>query len=107
MNIKKIKVEIYKTSLTVLIEPKRELALKWIEKMNGEAPPINAIGACYTPKVNGPFIWIKNLKNTSILCHEVTHACYGILDSHGVEVTASNHEALTYLQTFILDKILK
>lgn len=105
--IKKIKVEIYNSDLTVLIENNAKIAHKWIEKNNGEIPPKYAVGACYTPKNGCPFIWIKSLKNIPHLCHEITHACYGILENRGVTVDAENHEALTYLQTFLLKRVLK
>lgn len=103
--IKKIKVEIYKTSIWLYIESNKDKVRKTFKKYNLKYND-DAMGSCHSPEGYPPFVWVKNLKDISTLCHEITHACYAILDHHGVEVDADNHEALTYLQTFLLEKIL-
>lgn len=107
MKVRQIRVEIYKTGVYLLVSKDKKEIEKFCEQHGLALPPYTAMGACYTPPERWPLIWVKSLRNISFLCHEVTHACYGILDGHGVEVDAKNHEALTYLQTFLLDKILK
>lgn len=51
-----------------------------------------------------------NHYSTSVICHEVIHAAWRVLDIVGIKVSFSNHEALAYLAdwmfTFIQDSLL-
>lgn len=105
--LKKIKVEIYHTEVWFFISPKRDKVDEFCRKYN--IPKINgsAIGATFVGNDTHVVIWVKSLKDFSTLAHEITHACFTILCRVGIDVDCNNHEALTYLQSFLIDKVLK
>lgn len=106
--MKRIPIELYSTGVLIVIESKEESAAKQLKKIGiKDFSSKHMDGCCWTEKGYWPVVWIKSLKDIPLLCHEITHACYGILDAKGLTVSADNHEALTYLQTYILKKLLK
>lgn len=62
-------------------------------------------GITITPKPGIVIIGVDYEHNTpSIVAHEAVHAAWAILDQAQVHVDSENHEALTYLVTWIVEK---
>jgi hypothetical protein len=50
------------------------------------------------------YMHVETVKNPGIIAHEAIHLAYRLLEHVGVEIDADNHEALTYLVTWIMEK---
>ena len=108
-----IKVELYDTFVGVILS--KQAMKEWlIEKEEWEfighldSNPV-ALNLEITTS-NGEWfniIYLPGVKNLVTISHEVIHAAWNILYKKGIMVDYHNHEALTYLHDFILNKILE
>ena len=108
MKIKHIKIPLYRDCITVVICTKEEM-LTLGKKWKIRSTILNDIDDCKAatlhPVGRDVTIWTQHLKCFSELGHEVIHASMGILRRAGVRVDEDNHEALTYLFTYICDQM--
>jgi len=107
MTFKKIKIPLYRDEVWVLVCP-FDAALHQLDKWgHGIAQDLSDCGACTIFPPNKPaLIWTPCIKgNFAEFGHEVIHAAMYVLRRAGVKVDVENHEALTYLFTFICDEL--
>lgn len=101
-----IEIPLYRNRITFLQCPLNE-ARHLLDKNNenGSRLSYGNNGATIYSRTKPTMIWVPPERSTAELCHEIIHASMRILYDAGVEVSTDNHEALTYLFTFICDKL--
>lgn len=112
MKIKKVKFPVYKTILYVCITEDEDEAKRYFRKQNINIENWGKTTEAHTWTLSGfyPFVWlrgVKTKKQIGTLCHEITHACWFILKDVGISLSEDNHEALTYMQSYAINQILK
>lgn len=107
MKRKKILIQLYRNNIEVIISPVNEiikLAKKW-EMSESDVDKFISCGAATLYPKGKIIIWSPSLKNFSELGHEIIHASMRILRDANIRVDEYNHEALTYLFTYICDEL--
>jgi hypothetical protein len=106
----KFRVPIYHDSQIYLFFDERRFK-EFVDK--NTAYNVDKIGA-----INGYSMWNTNNTQThfaiytvptctSTIYHESLHISWWILENHNVKIDEDNHEALTYLQGYIAEEIIK
>lgn len=97
----------YKTRLDYFYEPDFKKGAKIVKRITGQEIRDGGNAGYFWSKIDSmeiPFIWLQE-KNLSTIAHEAVHAAWFILDDVGVKISADNHEALTYLVSYIIKNI--
>lgn len=112
MRVKIISVPLYKTKVYFCITKDQEEAKKYFKKnyINVKNWPERAEALTWTK--DGCYIFcylpeIKTGKGLSVLCHEIVHVAWQIIGDCNVEITRENHEALTYVISYLTKELLK
>jgi hypothetical protein len=52
-------------------------------------------------------IWLPNLKNISIIIHELLHYCFYVYDKKGIPINRKNDELIAYMLEYMFNQIMR
>lgn len=112
MKIVKVKVPLYKNKVTFAITPDQEEAKVYFKKngVNVSNWPETASAMTWTKEGYYVFCYLPGLRSPdhlSMVCHELIHVAWHMLQDVGVTIAHDNHEALTYLVSYLSRELLK
>ena len=109
----KISNDLYEFNLWVSFEEDPDKTIKWVfEEYNMFLYPITS-HADFSPindknyLVRVPEFDIKKVGHMPLLCHELLHATFKILEDVGLKLNSGSEEAYTYLFQHLMDKFLE
>jgi hypothetical protein len=115
MNEHRVEVDIYRDGCWIVWPADHKSALAWLHRKGCDKPKHvhelkGADGLSVRTKQIGSVIFLTEWKSTpemhAVLAHEALHAARDILNSRGVREKRKHEEATTYLQHFLIEKIL-
>jgi ribonucleotide monophosphatase NagD (HAD superfamily) len=82
---------------------------RYLSDMEEDLRTTSGIFATLVSEKTGEKAYILGWFNEDVttLAHELVHACFMVLDDMGVKVEAGNNEALAYLHTYLMRKIME
>ena len=86
-------------------EDLRELIMEY-ENVDLEEFSDETLGIFTTIKDNAYILWVKSLKDTKTVAHEVLHLAICEFRIKGLELNSGSEEALTHIYSWWLDKVL-
>lgn len=102
-----IQIPIYNWTIIILVGS-QENAESYIGSIEEIRTPQSGFGvqdaACYQYS-STIYIWIQSNASISVLCHEIAHATFYLMDTVQLDIT--DQEAFCYLFEYILNKCLK
>lgn len=102
-----IQIPIYNWTIIILVGS-QENAESYIGSIEEVRTPQSGFGvqdaACYQYS-STIYIWIQSGASISVLCHEIAHATFYLMDTVHLDVT--DQEAFCYLFEYILNECLK
>ncbi len=110
-----VPVEIYRDECWIVWPVDHRSALAWLHRRGFKKPKHvhelrGADGLCVRTK-SASVIFLTEWKSTpsmhGVLAHETLHAARDILNSRGVREKRKHEEATTYLQQYLVEKILQ
>lgn len=106
MKIKSVDIPLYGSGAIFVITPDQKKAKKFLESRNVPTDrwPVRANALtfcrdgfhvyCYLPEIKTP-------NGIATACHELVHVAWQVLQDADVIVTSANHEAMTYLISYL------
>lgn len=102
-----IQIPIYNWTIIILVGS-QENAESYIGSIEEVRTPQSGFGvqdaACYQYS-STIYIWVQSDASISVLCHEIAHATFYLMDTVHLDVT--DQEAFCYLFEYILNECLK
>lgn len=102
-----IQIPIYNWTITILVGSQED-AESYISSIEEVKMPQTEFGvqdaACYQYS-STIYIWVQQDSNISVLCHEIAHATFYLMDTVHLDIT--DQEAFCYLFEYILNECLK